>query len=1345
MTCVDLLDMTVAYVQYLYIIISISPRAFPGVIVNTLTSIQYAILQLPYAPVTGDSQDRTLMFTLPNWLPRDSRLNFTVVAVLVPMLLSVMGFLIVSPTSISVCLILNSVALFLFVFGLILVSSQLEHEVWGIGWGAQLAMVIVGILLLTIVLGAGIICIFYHQKKYTYEKKIMQMSMERAVEHQDEGTLLQKAVRRVTQNKRAMTALFSFEAKREDYIESRRWKTFFAQNLTGCVALVAAVVILLVRPGEESLAAQPGQYDFVVVGGCLLVAFCSFVWSCLSTFTAGRNIQVILQDAMSATILSGALMAVSLSFGPVLLSVMKLFLCQKMSCGRGKTLLSLHSAVGGGDSFTSSWDLLDDGCFTCNFAAHPQRCPSNLQEALCKGSESLEQLSYDYSVPCEEVRGLHAGSLFLVCISYLVAYPAFLLAATQRATNILMEEYPLEKRLCDEFSEEELYYEKAFKSTNVSASLYVAYRRHFHMSRVYYILQRISLVFVGTLVCNGKNELNEKMGMTIVLGICVVFTLYTVVLMPYARSVETWYGNSHHIALTLLAAVGFVGSQGRKNEIPRALSVLVVVFIFMAPLFALIVGSILTFRKDRERVERLQRRLQRDLDKISGFSPDKDGKSGPEKDEHKLPSGRRPTAIPSDSNFRRCSLLQMAGFPPARGAPGEQDRHAGASENPLSVLNRAHETTKGATRTPENPIKMPPGKNEQNTKCSLSCDAESLVFNDDVHAEAHTQAHTRKHKGDSHVDDYFGDKRSFNPSLYFRHFSDFPPVRAVHDESGEVYDQTSFTRSDMEELLGLLASSHDLESREGLFKIKREEKLLEQIRRWEKLDLALEEKQAAEDEPKGLFSLIKQWLSDTIAKSGATLRYADVLQKRQSDKSAPCAASKPFLLKPTNTLKLSWMAEGNRLPFLSPINEDAWDDRIHDDALLVRLVDYKNKIWAPLLEPYDGEPESAGLGMKKDAPESFRSEEYSAQLLDKMLEALRKDETHATLRHMKRDGSYCSLLKVLTKGELCVLLAQMRLDDLQHGCPRHFSDNPSGGGRRRSHYPHFCLQVPIGEGGEMEDWDILVHRLLENMKDPMEDVCLASPNQLRKAVSFWGGASDRRQARPQESSGKAESSNNTGGDTSSKQSLVTALLDRFRAEEKDCDESENMPRLRRNYVLRQQLVNEYNGEAQRLEALQNAVDYRIALKTRRYMQVFFVTVCLLSTLALAMCFGGMVRAEQRTVLRNAQSSYSTNKQLFDYGDWGNFTENCCCHSMSGLKPVSPNQVVDIERWVCNNGLIKERVRRDYIGSVMYDGYRVRDLCGMDFKSGCFLTTDAMGRVTLRACDGEITSEEKMRW
>jgi hypothetical protein len=151
---------------------------------------------------------------------------------------------------------------------------------------------------------------------------------------------------------------------------------------------------------------------------------------------------------------------------------------------------------------------------------------------------------------------------------------------------------------------------------------------------------------------------------------------------------------------------------------------------------------------------------------------------------------------------------------------------------------------------------------------------------------------------------------------------------------------------------------------------------------------------------------------------------------------------------------------------------------------------------------------------------------------------------------------------------------------------------------------------------------------------------------------------------------------------------------------------------------------------------------------RRLLTFLFIVVGMVATVSFALAILGMMHALNWHFINGVQrSSEDVWYELAGYPNWDAFTENCCCMAATNLKAKYPYYALDVENWVCANGVTKERVRRDGYDGDVVDGYAVRALCGMTFKNSCALTVDPAGQTaTVTGCDTvKVTAASLQRW
>lgn len=164
----------------------------------------------------------------------------------------------------------------------------------------------------------------------------------------------------------------------------------------------------------------------------------------------------------------------------------------------------------------------------------------------------------------------------------------------------------------------------------------------------------------------------------------------------------------------------------------------------------------------------------------------------------------------------------------------------------------------------------------------------------------------------------------------------------------------------------------------------------------------------------------------------------------------------------------------------------------------------------------------------------------------------------------------------------------------------------------------------------------------------------------------------------------------------------------------------------------------HEEEQQQLKSLQKDVDEEINKVTTDALIRFLMIGGVFGVIALSCCALGLLvnDQEESTVGSPFPQTSTTATQLATYSSWDQFTSHCCCTSNQNAVNTSTYQVV--EKWLCTNGRVKERVRVMMDGE---DGLSVRSLCAVSFEPGCevTVTNTSSGNVVSFACSGDPTT------
>ncbi|KEG09399.1 hypothetical protein DQ04_05281010 [Trypanosoma grayi] len=1356
----DLVDMTVAYGQYLYILLSISPMSFPDFYVEPFRSLQYATLDFINSFSEGSRYNNPLEITLPNWLPLDFRLQFAAIVIIAPLLVALLGILIVCATGALLWILLTLTALFAMIFGAVLLANPWVYSTEGIPTKTRVLLVSIGSVSSAVLICAGIVVTYlWRARLRKKEDAIMANSSSEMEAHQRTVSLAEKAVTRTVMNRRALAAHYAYEDKKNRYMSRRRLHILFPQTVMGVGSVFAGLIISGLLPVNTIRFLQVSHLGRGAGGFLLAVGILTLVWVALGAFKNGRRLQVKIDGLLSGPALDLMMIAISLIYSPVLLNILHVLWCVDVTCDAGERMANPGSMTHT-ERKPSVLDPPVNLCYPCNFSVYSQRCPASLQTDLCGSPVRERRLDFDQTVMCSQIDVFYWVAVAVILFAYTVSYPVFLVVAADRATRILEAEYPLEKRICDEFTEKELYYEKVRKSANVSAPIYQVYKRRYRKARLTFLLQRILLVTISCLTRRGHESTLPWLGLALVLIVSVLYFAYTVLLRPYARSVENVYGATHQFIIAAVASVGIVGSTRGKDAVPFGLAVFIAVLVFLAPLLALIIGFVDTFREDRHRAERLQQRLLRGfavkrdsnapggLDVRNGEDSNDNGISGDAAEDeavqgvvsevrkpsgdvcsHKSNDNNRnnnagsvPLAlvgetpeVPTSSHITQhqqgCCVPCLPQFEGGGGGDGRKDASCSVSLSPrdrrLLVATPSEPTTE---REPLDLLAQVEGRRE------------SFLLSGAARGTSGSHEKDPRIDEETSDDDYFNDKRLFVPSMYFSEYDGIPLGSASEEAEGEGQQQQEEEQlqqqQDEEEQQQQQQQQHDdhnndEDSRKNATKGKRRGKLFQWLRRWQEV----------------------LQIGDT------PLRYEDVLKRRKELHKSTGFSERPFWLKASETQLQTYNVEGGTIPwFCASINRARTSEitAAGRRTIFPQLRERKNQRYSPMVVP-------CRLSVATDAGDNrvpmltlFRGGIQSnacipgnmamdASVISSISNKNNNVHGHATgasgrsqnsdIQHQAAATASGSQFIPPAVRHACSLNAQWKIEKMRRHFPRDIKSTYNND-RRSTIFAPVIPKVHM-EGVEVMNWDLFLEKLLSEVSDPLQSAMGGETSASTRegvaapAEECVGGAGDmNRTAQPVDGASAP---------------------------------ADQLPQLRRHYILRQRLRAAFQQHSERLRTLQQAVDHRIAITIKKYMQMFFVGLSFFTVVALVMCLCGMLHTESFDFVDGVRHESTVEHELLGFGSWEEFTSHCCCLSVLNLTATFPYYVLDVEDWLCDNGRVKERVRRDAYQSVVVSGYAVRDKCGMEFRNGCTLTVDDSNHVELIGCSSEVTELEKVRW
>eukprot|EP00672_Neobodo_designis_P027945 CAMPEP_0174832170 /NCGR_PEP_ID=MMETSP1114-20130205/3529_1 /TAXON_ID=312471 /ORGANISM="Neobodo designis, Strain CCAP 1951/1" /LENGTH=889 /DNA_ID=CAMNT_0016066025 /DNA_START=109 /DNA_END=2776 /DNA_ORIENTATION=+ len=159
---------------------------------------------------------------------------------------------------------------------------------------------------------------------------------------------------------------------------------------------------------------------------------------------------------------------------------------------------------------------------------------------------------------------------------------------------------------------------------------------------------------------------------------------------------------------------------------------------------------------------------------------------------------------------------------------------------------------------------------------------------------------------------------------------------------------------------------------------------------------------------------------------------------------------------------------------------------------------------------------------------------------------------------------------------------------------------------------------------------------------------------------------------------------------------------------------------------------------------QNDVDFAINRTVKQRLNMFLMAGGALGFVALGLCIVGLLAKVNSSPTRWDTPYKTAKSELGGYTSWSEFTRECCCRANWG--DPSRTDALLVEQWRCANGFIKERIRAAYVddptrqtagAKFRLDGLAIRDVCAVNFNTGCLLLTGGVRRANADADDPSV--------
>ncbi|KPI84543.1 hypothetical protein ABL78_6405 [Leptomonas seymouri] len=606
----DLVDMTLSYVQYLIILLQLDPDSVPDFFMVPFTKLQYLVLD-----VNSENFHNYLRVRLPDWISLDIRFQYICIAVICPLVVATLGMLFVHGKPAYIWLVCALGTLFMFLFGFTLLANLERFVVPGASLPTRETLGVlggVGLPCFLLILAGGLL------EMGRVRLQLLQRDateMERVVEEERQRLCNQRVTQQMVNRDGidlvAVAAERVHTQRNKDAAEHIDWVDLTLQGLF-VILLFVGGLILLHAIKISSISSMQESTLFTLFGVVMMIVWgCVTCWLVLGFFKKGRQLLFAISNFVNQRCLGLIVTVCNLLYIDVVTNFISIMYCTPLECKEGTRpsfAASLFPSIASGTAAKASAGSTV-GCLSCNYHAYPQRCSADWQRQLCAAPVRQRRLVYDPRVHCDNIDAFFKVSGSLIFSVYLIFTPYLQCYMSQYAVRVLKESYPLEQRYYDVFTPEEVYFQKVLLSQNNAAFAYRAYKQQFRFYRLLFLLQKLVLGVVGCVMRKGLDYDIAWVGMVFFLVVPLAAISCSLYWKPFARHVEAYYYIAVQAMLSVCAVVCLVSHQLRKAGMPTAVWTVLMVLLNVVPFVVLVIGNAVTLREERRWTELWQQRL----------------------------------------------------------------------------------------------------------------------------------------------------------------------------------------------------------------------------------------------------------------------------------------------------------------------------------------------------------------------------------------------------------------------------------------------------------------------------------------------------------------------------------------------------------------------------------------------------------------------------------------------------------------------------------------------------------------------------------------------------------------
>ncbi|AYU76723.1 hypothetical_protein [Leishmania infantum] len=385
----DVLDMTTAYMQYITLLLHLSPESLLSFYIAPLEAIQFMMLRAYDKMEEVQRYENPLRVDLPGWLPLDIRVQCVCVVVIGPLALSTLGLLFVYGKPAYAWFVCLLSSLFMFLFGFILLPSMAAFTFPGPSLPSKSMLGIlgdVGLPLFAVLLAVGLVSMGLARLRQLRRDAV---ELERFIDEERERCGSQRITQQVVD--RQGIDLVTVAAER---VHSARREYCIAHLDVGDVMWQGACVLMLLIGSFVLLGAVPTppiypmqqSIVFKAVGSLTFVFFAvSVLWWITSMLKKGRRYLCTCSAAFDLHALSLIMVVASLLYINVVANFTSIVHCVPLTCEAESRMQHPASLFPPLSSLMEQSRIADSPvrCLPCDFHNYTQKCATSFQQSLC--------------------------------------------------------------------------------------------------------------------------------------------------------------------------------------------------------------------------------------------------------------------------------------------------------------------------------------------------------------------------------------------------------------------------------------------------------------------------------------------------------------------------------------------------------------------------------------------------------------------------------------------------------------------------------------------------------------------------------------------------------------------------------------------------------------------------------------------------------------------------------------------------------------------------------------------------------------------------------------------------